>query len=158
MVQEYNTYGNIFVNRIEHVQVHVRLTNVTHKTNYKQCHTNTKYKLQNTNWVISNVYGDGVTPTNSFRWQVNHPNYNDRHKYIHKKQYNRNSNKQFKTLFLVKKYNVNLDDRKLLKDLIVKNIKAANLLKDYKIMICNKTVDNLQTIINKKSLGFFSQK
>ena len=82
------------------------------------------------------------------RWQVNHPNYNDRNKYIHKKHLNHNNN-QNKTLFLVKKYNVNLDDRKLLNDLIMKHIKAANLLKDNKIMICNKTGDNLQTIINK---------
>ena len=84
------------------------------------------------------------------RWKVNHPNYNDRHKYIHKKQYNHNNdNKQYNTLFLVKKYNVNLDDRNLLNKLIFKYIKSANLLKDYKIMICNKTGDNLYTIINK---------
>ena len=122
----------------------------------KVCSTRTQYEKHKRSyikrlrrWGYSNKF---------IRWQVNHPNYNDRHKYIHKKQYNHNNNKQFKTLFLVKKYNVNLDDRRLLKDLIVKNIKAANLLKDYKIMICNKTGDNLQTIINKKSLGIFSQK
>ena len=112
----------------------------------KVCSTRTQYEKHKRRyikrlrrWGYSNKF---------IRWRVNHPNYNDRNKYIHKKQYNHNNN-QNKTLFLVKKYNVNLDDRNLLNNLIVKHIKAANLLKEYKIMICNKTGDNLQTIINK---------
>ena len=93
------------------------------------------------------------------RWYIKHPNYflrdqyirqtNNTYKHEHKyKQYKiTNPHKYKRKLFFVKKFNINLDNKKYLYYLINKYLIAANLLKDYNIIICNKTGDNIKTII-----------
>ena len=81
---------------------------------------------------------------------VNFPNYHNRHKLLKKSNHNKcNKFKHKKTLFFVKKYSFILDNRRYLYYLINKHIKSPNMLKDYNIMICNKTGDNLATILQK---------
>ena len=46
MVQEYKIYSKLFVNKIEHVQVHVTYIQTSHKTQLLKICIN--YKIQNT--------------------------------------------------------------------------------------------------------------
>ena len=81
---------------------------------------------------------------------VNFPKYHTRHKLIMKRSVKSSNSKKYKkTLFFVKKYNFILDNRRYLYYLLIKHFKAANMLKNYNIMICNKTGDNIATILQK---------
>ena len=81
------------------------------------------------------------------RVHVKHPNYNLRNNWINKST-NNNKKKNSRKLFMIKLFDQTLDNHSFLKYLIKTHLFDANMLKDHKIIICNKTGNNIGKIIN----------